>query len=186
MKLISMALARSSPKVSSGMVTNLKQGQEEEEPWRQSNEVLWKQRWRQKTVGKMAEKKLHPPSRSGFQLLSKKQWIKSVWSIHLLPLTQTCNNGLIVWSSWIPWWQMLHPLHVGMYKSRARASSGCPSLARGECSWAPARDGYWISSSARLGKSKFLSKLELELGFLTTRVPYQALGSPGSCGQISM
>jgi hypothetical protein len=67
-----------------------------------------------------------------------------------------------------------------MYTSRARASSGCPSSARLEFSQAQARDGYEMLSSARLIKGKFMSELKLELGFLTSRVPYRALGSPGS------
>jgi len=45
---------------------------------------------------------------------------------------------------------------------------------------ARARDGYFLLGLARLVKGKSLSKLELELDFLKSRVPYRALGSRGS------
>lgn len=64
--------------------------------------------------------------------------------------------------------QVSFGLLLGMYTSRARASSGCPSSAHGECSRAQARDRYQNLGLARLTKGKFLSELKLELGLLTS------------------
>jgi hypothetical protein len=56
-------------------------------------------------------------------------------------------------------------MYVGMYTSRAWASSACPSSARLNCTRARARarDELQNLGSARLAKGKTLSKLELEL-----------------------
>jgi hypothetical protein len=61
---------------------------------------------------------------------------------------------------------------IGMYTSRARASSACLSSARLNCTRARARDKLQNLGLARLVKGNTLFEFKLALVHYSSRVPY--------------